>query len=124
MWWQKLIWLSVAGAVGTLSRFGLQGLVQGSRVGFPWGTFAVNIAGTFAFGVVWSLADRTVVSPEFKTYALIGFMGAFTTFSTFMFESGSLIQDREYLLAGANMLGQNVTGIIFLFLGLALGRLL
>jgi CrcB protein len=122
--WQKMVWLALAGAVGTLSRFGLQGLVQGGRAGFPWGTFAVNIVGTFAFGVIWSIAERHVQGPEIRLYALIGFMGAFTTFSSFMFDTGQLLEQGQYLYAAVNLAGQNVAGIVFLFLGIALGRYL
>lgn len=122
--WQKLLWLAAAGAVGTLARFGLQGLVQAGRSGFPWGTFAVNIVGTFVLGVLWAIAERHAYGSEIRTYALIGFLGAFTTFSSFMFDTGQLLQDGQYLLAGANLVGQNVVGIVFLFVGIAIGKYL
>ena len=120
----KILWMALAGVAGTLSRYWLQGLVQrhaGSV--FPWGTLAVNMAGCFLFGLVWSLAEhRLTISSETRTIILVGFMGAFTTFSSFAFESAQLMRDAEWLLAGANIVGQNVCGVAFLFLGLALGR--
>ena len=120
----KILWMALAGMLGTLSRYGLQGLVQrhaGSV--FPWGTMAVNMAGCFLFGLVWSLAeDRLTISSEVRTIILVGFMGAFTTFSSFAFETAQLMRDAEWLLAGANVVSQNVCGVLCLFLGLALGR--
>lgn len=89
------------------------------------GTFAVNISGTFLFGLVWALAEeRLAFGGEARAVVFIGFFGAFTTFSTLMFESGALMRDSQWVLALGNLAIQNVTGIIFLFLGLALGRLL
>jgi fluoride exporter len=123
--WVKWGWLALAGAIGTLARYGLGGLVQ--RIcgeSFPWGTLTVNAVGCFLFGVVWTLAeDRLVLSGETRFIVLTGFMGAFTTFSTFTFETGELLRDSEWLLAMGNILGQNVLGLILLFLGLAVGRL-
>jgi len=122
----KLVLIALAGAAGTLARYFLRGLVQRLYGGaFPWGTFAVNISGTFLFGFVWSLAEeRLVISGEARAVVLVGFMGAFTTFSTFMFETGELLRDSQFALAFGNIALQNVVGIIFLILGLAAGRLL
>ena len=121
----KMILLGAAGALGTLCRFGLSGLVQ--RLGggsFPWGTLSVNVLGCFLFGLVWTLGEeRMLVSGEHRLIILAGFMGAFTTFSTFGFESAQLLQDAEYLLAAANLAVQNVLGIVFVILGITLGRL-
>lgn len=122
--WVKLVWLALAGAMGTLSRYGLGGLVQ--RIlgeSFPWGTLTVNALGCFLFGFVWTLAeDRLLISGETRFIVLTGFLGAFTTFSTFTFETGGLLRDSEWLLALGNILGQNVLGLTLLFLGLTVGR--
>jgi CrcB protein len=64
------------------------------------------------------------ISERVRHIALIGFMGAFTTFSTFGFETAVLIRDQQWLLAGANLLAQNVGGILCVFLGLAVARLI
>ncbi len=122
----KLLLMAVAGGAGTLSRYFLGGIVQKLYGGpFPWGTFAVNISGTFLFGLVWAIAEtRLAFGSEARAVVFIGFFGAFTTFSTLMFESGELLRDSQWALALGNLALQNVTGIIFLFLGLALGRLL
>lgn len=120
----KFVWLALAGVCGTLARYGLSGWIQ-RMVGaaFPWGTFAVNLTGCFLFGMIWSLAEnRLLINNEVRTVILLGFLGAFTTFSSFAFETSQMIRDGQWLAAGLNVTGQNVLGIAGLFLGLALGR--
>jgi CrcB protein len=116
--------LAVAGALGTLCRYALGGAVQrlaGSD--FPWGTLVVNALGCFLFGVVWTMAEeRLVISGQTRFVLLTGFMGAFTTFSTFAFETGGLLRDSQWLLAAGNLLGQNALGVACVFLGFAAGR--
>jgi CrcB protein len=123
--WQKIAWLAVAGAIGTLCRYGLGGLVQkycGDR--FPWGTLVVNASGCLLFGIVWGLAEsRLVIGSETRVILLTGFMGAFTTFSTFAFETGELLRDSQWLLATGNLVGQNMLGLVCVFLGLAVSRM-
>ena len=123
---QRLLLIALAGSMGALARYGLAGFVQNnSGSAFPWGTVSVNVLGTFCFGVVWSLADeRLLISGETRLIILTGFMGAFTTFSTFMFETGTLMQDDQWLMAFGNLSLQLIAGILFLFLGLAAGRLI
>ncbi|MFP4446350.1 MAG: fluoride efflux transporter FluC [Desulfosudaceae bacterium] len=122
---QKLAFLALAGAMGTLSRYGLAGLVNRiNGVSFPWGTVTVNISGCFLAGLLWSLFEhRWPVSGETRTIILVGFMGAFTTFSTFIFESGELMRSAEWLRLTANLTMQNGLGLFVLFLGAALGRM-
>ena len=121
----KLACLGLAGAAGTLARFGISELVNRNVISpLPWGTWAVNIAGCFLFGLVWVLAEeRELVSPEFRFVALVGFMGAFTTFSTYMFESVDLLRADAVLHALANVLGQNLVGLVAVLAGMALARL-
>ncbi len=123
--WQKLTWLAVLGAAGTLARYWLDGLVQawfGAK--FPWGVLAVNVLGCFLFGAVWTLAEeRMAVSRETRFVILTGFTGAFTTFSTFSFQTGEFLRGSRWLLAFANVAAQLVLGLVFLFLGMAVGRL-
>ena len=84
---------------------------------------AVNALGCFLFGLVWTLAeDRLLISGRARFLILTGFMGAFTTFSTFAFETSQLLDDSEWGLALANLLGQIVICLTCVFLGLMAGR--
>jgi fluoride exporter len=123
---QQWLLIGFAGALGALARYSLSGLVQhllGS--GFPWGTALVNVLGSFLFGVIWSLAEgRLTLTPQTRTIILAGFMGSFTTFSTFMFETSGLMRDAQWTLAVGNIALQIVLGLVFLFAGLAIGQLI
>lgn len=121
----KIALIALAGACGTLCRYWLSGLVY-DVVGrdFPWGTWAVNITGCFLFGLVWILSEeRGLLSAQARILILTGFMGAFTTFSTFIFESGGILDDGQWLKLALNLAGQNVVGFAALYLGTGLGRI-
>lgn len=120
----RLLLLALAGGLGAMARYGLSGLVQRySGTTFPWGTLAVNILGCFVFGVIWALAtERMSMSPEVRTIILVGFLGSFTTFATFMSESHRLLADAQWLPAVGNILITNVTGLGVFILGLFVGR--
>ena len=122
----NLLLLAAAGALGTLARFGLQGAVQrAADTNLPVGTLAVNALGSFLFGIIWPLAEeRLLISPEARRILLVGFMGAFTTFSTFAFETGQLARDTQWAAVFGNILAQNVLGIGLFLVGLSLGSLL
>ena len=124
MSFKELAWIACAGAVGTLARFALVALVQnfsGSK--FPWGTLTVNVIGCFLFGLVFILAEeKNIIPAEVKVIVLVGFMGAFTTFSTFGFETAALIHAGDWGNALLNMLGQNLAGVVAVTMGIFLGR--
>jgi CrcB protein len=124
--WMKLLYFSLAGAFGTLVRYGVGSVVQSvAGIGFPWNTLVVNVTGCFLFGFVTSLSgEKMVIRLEAREVILVGFMGAYTTFSTFAFETGDMLEKGQYLWAGANLVAQNVVGIAFLLIGLAAGRAL
>ncbi|MBN2319732.1 MAG: CrcB family protein [Acidobacteria bacterium] len=121
----KLILLATAGALGTLARYGMAGFVQRiNGTSFPWGTVAVNITGCFLAGLLWTLFEsRCPVSGETRTIVLVGFMGAFTTFSAIALETGELMRSAEWMFAIANVAVQIFIGFVALFIGAALGRM-
>ncbi len=121
---QKLLLIGLAGALGALTRYSLSGFVQRySGFTFPVGTLVVNLLGTFLFGFIWSLVEqRLVISVEMRVVILSGFLGAFTTFSSFMFETSALVGDGQWGYALLNITAQIVLGMIAIFLGLAAGR--
>ncbi len=122
----KLLGLALAGALGSLARYGLAGLIQrGDHSGFPWGTLAVNMLGCFLFGLIWTLTQhRFLLSGETRMILLVGFLGSFTTFSAFLFETDQMIEHSQWFLAGANVLGELAAGLAAYLLGAALGRLM
>lgn len=121
----KLVLIALAGAAGTLSRYIMAQAVQ--RLfgpGFPAGTFAVNILGSFLFGLVWTLfEDRLPMGSEARMVLLTGFMGAFTTFSTFMFETSALLRHGQWAYALFNIGGQTTLGLLALASGMTVARL-
>lgn len=121
----KIFFLAMGGALGTLMRYWVSGLAHRLfGAGFPFGTFAVNMLGCFLFGVVWTVLEpRLGPAAELRIFMLTGFMGAFTTFSTYMFESGQLMKHGQFLLLAANIGGQTALGLALVLLGMALGRM-
>jgi CrcB protein len=120
----KLFWLGLGGGLGALARYGLGGWVHRIYAGgFPLGTFVVNVAGCLAFGLIWGLFDsRLAAGPQVRTAVLVGFMGAFTTFSTYMFEGAALLRQGQWVWGLAYLGGQNLLGLAGLALGLAVAR--
>ncbi|MFA6930291.1 MAG: CrcB family protein [Lentisphaeria bacterium] len=124
--WRLLASVMMAGALGTLCRY-LTMHLAGSLCGewLPWGTVAVNLGGAFLGGLLLLLVQQRfqVLAPLLPVLT-IGFLGGFTTFSTFALESAVLIQEGACLRAAANLLLQNVGGIAAVFAGMACARLL
>lgn len=120
----KILLLALAGTCGTLARYWLSGAVHGVLGrDFPWGTAVVNLVGCLLFGLIWVLADeRQLIRAEMRVVILVGFMGAFTTFSSLIFETSELLRGSQWGLAALNLLGQNVLGFAAFYLGTALGR--
>jgi fluoride exporter len=121
----RLLLLAGAGAAGALCRYGLGGLVQGALgTRYPWSTLVVNLVGCFAAGALFGLFEtRWALSGEARIIVFIGFLGAFTTFSSYMLETAELARDAEWLAAAGNMVLQNGLGAAALYVGLVASRL-
>jgi len=119
---QRLFLIAAAGAAGSLARYFVSGLgMRWHAGGLPVGTLVVNIIGCFLFGAVWALAEqRNIITSESRLVVLVGFLGAFTTFSTFGFETVQLWREAKHGLALANALAQNIGGIAAAWLGIRL----
>jgi CrcB protein len=101
-----VLFLALGGVAGTFARYGLQGLVQPSGGSFPLGTLVVNLAGALLLGFLMRyLLASGVVGPEMRAGLTIGFCGAFTTMSTFSYETVALLTDGEVWRAGLYLLG-------------------
>jgi CrcB protein len=123
---RTVVGIALAGALGALARYGLEGAVARRSPGaFPWGTFVVNVTGAFALGFVFTvMAERLEVAPWLRSTLTIGFLGAYTTFSTLSFESYRLAEDGAWALAAANILGSMAAGLAAVYLGVVTGRTL
>jgi len=120
----KLVWLALAGALGTVARYGLGRMVQKiNGAPFPFENLVVNLIGCFTAGILWTLFEgRWTVTAEIRVLVLIGFLGAFTTFSAFILETSQLMRSASWLPAMANIMLQNGLGFAALFAGAALVR--
>lgn len=121
-----MTWILIAlgGAAGACARYAVD-IVVTERVGsfFPFGTMLINVTGSFILGLLFALAmEREVLSPEIRAPLIIGFLGAYTTFSTWMLQSWALIEQGAWISAGVNLVGSVVLGLMAVVAGLALGR--
>jgi fluoride exporter len=122
-WWWPYLLVGVGGFVGANARFIVArsvGAIVATR--FPLGTFAVNIAGCFLLGALGTLVARSL-APNSDTLRLalgVGFLGAFTTFSTFEFETHALFEDGSWLTATTNMFASLFLGLIAVRAGIVL----
>ena len=117
--------VGVGGFFGAAARFLVDGWVSRATGGsFPFGTLLVNVSGTVLLGVLFALAvERAALPSEIRAPVMIGFIGAYTTFSTWMLESWRLIEDGALLAATLNLAGSIALGIVALLVGLVIGRL-
>jgi len=119
-----ILYIALAGVAGTLSRYGLEGWIQSrTATGFPLGTITVNLSGSLLLGFIIRLATGTaLVSPDIRAALTIGFCGAFTTMSTFSYESVALLSDGDYLRAALYMSATIVGCVVAVILGTALAN--
>jgi len=119
----KFICIAIGGAIGSIVRYGISGLVQNMIPGsFPWGTLCVNMIGSLLIGLFWGLSELTFISPVARLFIAIGFLGSFTTFSTFSLETFDLLRDRETMLGLINVGLNNLLAIVLVFAGYFLSR--
>lgn len=122
----KLLLVGFAGFIGTIGRYWLSGIVA-QRYGetFPLGTLAVNLLGCFLVGLLFFLMqERYLVNQNVRTIILIGLLGGFTTFSSLGLQTFTLLQDNEIALAALNMVASNVLGLLLVWAGYNLARVL
>ncbi len=120
----NLLVIGLGGFVGAIARY-LASSWVGQRWGrsFPLGTFTVNVLGCFIIGFAMSLfMEKILVPARWRAFLLIGFIGSFTTFSTFEYETAALFQDGEWFMATLNILLSVIIGFIALKIGQTLAR--
>jgi CrcB protein len=107
------------GAFGAVARYLASGWVQGLTGDFfPWGTLTVNAVGCAALGFLMTWLEGTVASPELRQLLTIGFLGSFTTFSTFSYETVAMLRDGEGWRAGGYLTGSVVIGLAAVWVGM------
>ena len=115
------LWVALGSALGGVARYWCSGFVA-SRVGevFPWGTFVVNVVGSFIIGCFATLTAPDggwLVPTDTRIFVMVGFCGGYTTFSSFSLQTLTLMRDGEFLFAGANMLASVVACMVSVWLG-------
>ena len=121
-----LLWVGLGGFIGANARY-LVGYWAAQRYGtaFPWGTFLINVSGSFILGLFTTLVtERFSAPPQLRLLIAIGFVGAYTTFSTFEYETLQLAGSGSLLRAFANAGGSLVAGFLAVWIGARLARLL
>jgi len=123
---QNYLIIGVGGFLGAVTRYAVS-LWIGQRWGrvFPLGTLFINVSGSFFIALVMSLStERLMVSPQWRLFLAVGFLGAYTTFSTFEFETGNLLRDGEWMMAGLNVALSVVAGFIALKIGDVISKMI
>jgi fluoride exporter len=125
--WRALAVVAAGGAIGSVLRY-LAGIAVTQRAGpgFPWGTLLVNVAGSFAIGLIAELAltRATLVGPQMRLFIAVGVLGGFTTFSTFSLDLVGLVGERAFAPALAYAGGSLVFGFAAAFAGMLSARLM
>jgi CrcB protein len=123
---RTIVAIGVAGALGALARYGLDGAVSRRLpTSFPWGTFVVNISGALVLGFLLTLmTEQLTTAPWLRSALAIGLLGAYTTFSTLSYETYRLLEHGAVGLAAANILGSSAAGLVAIYLGVAAARAL
>jgi len=119
----KLLLLFAGGGAGTVFRY-LVSSYSGRLVqsGFPVGTAVVNLSGSFLIGLLWAMTDVMNISPNLRALVFIGFIGGYTTFSTFMIENLNLIRSSEVKGMVMNLLLNNILGLVLVIAGFMFGK--
>ncbi len=124
MIWNILL-VVLAGGIGSAARYLFSiWAAKWLGTGFAWGTLGVNLIGCLLIGFVYSLAEKSVISPSVRLCVMTGFVGGLTTFSTFALESANYFRNGELLLGLANLAANDLGGLLLVVIGIWLGRLI
>ncbi|HET8666593.1 MAG TPA: fluoride efflux transporter CrcB [Terriglobales bacterium] len=122
----KYAMITIGGGIGAIARF-VVGSYIGQRMGarFPYGTFVINLSGSFFVGLIMTvLTEKTQLNPNWRYFIPIGFIGAYTTFSTFEYETLRAFQDGQMATGTLNVVLSVTAGFVMVWLGVLAGRAL
>jgi len=115
--------IAIGGALGSPTRYAIGRVVQTGSGGFPWATFLINVSGSFVLGVLLTLiVERWPPTRYVRPFAAIGFLGAYTTFSTYMVETDLLVKDGHVAVALLYVVGSLVVGLVAAYVGIMCAR--
>lgn len=121
--WARTLLVGAGGFVGATLRYLLGGLVsRHAPPEFPWGTLLINVSGCFLIGLLAVFAEERGVGLGGRLFLMAGVLGGYTTFSTFGYETLSLIREGSHALAAANALGQLLLGLAAVWVGMTVAR--
>jgi len=118
------LWVGLGGFLGTNARYALgTWIVQRAGLSFPWHTLLINVTGSLAIGAILVLlTERLVADPAWRLFLVVGFLGGYTTFSSYTFEGLELLREGQWLAALWYALGSNLLGLAATYLGMVLAR--
>jgi CrcB protein len=123
--WVKVLAVTIGGSLGVNARYWLGAwLSRWTSPQFPWATFTINISGSFAIGLLAVLLARWLPHPNIRLAVIVGFLGGYTTFSSYSYETFTLAERGEVVLALGYSLGSVVLGLAAVALGVAVARTL
>lgn len=118
-----LVYAIIGGGIGSGLRYLVTDWTHKQVTGmFPWGTLAVNLAGSFLIGMIWELSERISIPADLRIFMMVGILAGFTTFSSFALETINLLRDGETGYAMANILATNVFGLVMVAAGFIVSR--
>jgi CrcB protein len=124
--WRDVLWISLGAVLGANARYLVSRLsLKYLSASVPYGTLLVNVSGSFALGffLAWT-SERVLADPHWRPLVAVGFCGAYTTFSSYSYETFAMIEQGHYGLAGANFIANNLLCLAAVLAGIALARAL
>jgi CrcB protein len=120
----RILLIAIFGAVGTLARYGLQGIVQVRAGGaFPYGTLLINLTGCFLLALIGQFTlNRMLISPDWRVAITVGFFGGYTTFSSFGWETAKMLEDGEWMRATTYVAASVFVGLFLSMAGIRLAN--